>query len=228
MCGRYSQTQLIKSISSLYDLARSVELIPRYNIAPSQPAPVIIAEDGERVLDLYRWGLIPSWAKDPIIGNKMINARSETVLEKPSFKRLAKRNRCLVLSDGFYEWRREEGSKAKMPMRILMKSEELFAFAGLWDSWVDVEGKETRTFTVLTTSANVLMNKIHNRMPVILRDEFSDAWLDEKVGLQDMTGVFDPYPDHEMEYYPVSKAVNSPKNDGPECWERFFKLSGNR
>ncbi len=181
---------------------------PRYNIAPSQVAPVIVNIDGTRVLDLYRWGLIPSWSKDMKIGNKMINARCETVGEKPSFRRLVNKRRCLVLADGFYEWQKSEDGKSKTPIRIMMKSEEPFTFAGLWDEWRDAEGRPLRSYTILTTWANPLLKKVHDRMPVILRPEGIDPWLDKKIELHEMTRIFDTYPEQEMEYYPVSTFVN--------------------
>jgi len=151
---------------------------------------------------------------------KMINARCETVGEKPSFRRLVNKRRCLVPADGLYEWQKSEDGKSKTPMRIMMKSEAPFAFAGLWDEWQDAGGRPLRSYTILTTSANPLLKNVHDRMPVILRPEAVDPWLDDKIDLGEMTRVFDPYPEEEMAYYPVSKIVNSPKNDGPECWER--------
>ncbi len=230
MCGRYSQTNSLKTILSFFGVSslglghgsdQPASPAGRgYNIAPSQLAPVILNVEGTRVLDLYRWGLIPSWAKDMKIGNKMINARCETVDEKPSFRRLVNKRRCLVPADGFYEWQKSEDGKSKTPMRIMMKSEAPFAFAGLWDEWRDAEGRPLRSYTILTTWANPLLKKVHNRMPVILRPEGIDPWLDPGVPLDEVARGFFPYPDHEMVYYPVSKAVNSPQNDGPMCWER--------
>ncbi len=230
MCGRYSQTKSLKTILSLFGVSSSslrhgsdepaYPPAPRYNIAPSQLAPVILNVDGTRVLDLYRWGLIPSWAKDMKIGNKMINARCETVDEKPSFRRLVNKRRCIVPADSFYEWKKSEDGKSKTPMRIMMKSEAPFAFAGLWDEWRDAEGRPLRSYSILTTSANPLLKKVHDRIPVILRSEGIDPWLDSGVDLKEMREVFEPCSDQEMEYYPVSTFVNSPRNDGPACWER--------
>jgi len=267
MCGRYSQTQTLKTIRSFFCVSllnpghgsdgrdfslgqgarrggtaadvsiredyehrsndglveKRAELNrdrPSYNISPSQLAPVIVNVDGTRVLDLYRWGLIPSWAKDMKIGNKMINARCETVGEKPSFRRLVNKRRCLVPADGFYEWKKSEDGESKIPMRIMMKSEVPFAFAGLWDEWRNAEGQPLRSYTILTTSANPLLKKVHDRMPVILRPEGIDPWLDPGVDLKEMKEVFEPYSEEEMGYYSVSTFVNSPRNDTPECWER--------
>lgn len=218
MCGRYSQTQTVETIALRYDLADQSPLSPRYNIAPSQPAPVIINDGGSRKLDLYQWGLIPSWAKDPGIGSKMINARAETVQEKPSYKRLTRKRRCLVVSDGFYEWRRNPGGQTKTPMRVLLKSKTLFSFAGLWDSWQDRDGRKIRSFTIITSPPNSLLRSIHSRMPVILRKTHETDWLNPEIDLEEMGGVFEPYPEGEMEYYPVTTLVNSPRNDGPECF----------
>ncbi len=220
MCGRYSFSQHPEKTIPIFKVQESTDFYPRYNIAPSQTAPVIINVDGTRVLDLYRWGLIPSWAKDRKIGYKMINARCETVGDKPAYRGLVNKRKCVVLADGFYEWKKEKDEKSKTPMRIFLKSEEPMAFAGLWDEWRDAEGQLLRSYTILTTSANPLLNEIHDRMPVIIRPEMMDSWLDPGVDIKEMEEVFEPYPDQEMAYYPVSKLVNSPRNDGPECWER--------
>ena len=166
MCGRYTQTLAGPILLSRFRLEETVlDLKPRYNIAPGQEAAVVVREE-TTTLAAMRWGLVPSWAKEPAIGNRMINARAETITEKPSFKRLIERRRCLVPADGFYEWRRE--AKGKVPMRFILKSREPFAFAGLWDRWRNPEGAELRTFTIITTAANELMRPVHDRMPVIL------------------------------------------------------------
>src|SRR5579859_6385875 len=151
MCGRYTQTASIKTLRERFGLkaAEQLELVPRYNIAPTQEAAVIV-EDGGRALRMFRWGLIPSWAKDAAIGHKMINARAETAAEKPSFRKPFRSRRCLVVADGFYEWRAAAGGK--VPTRVVLPSREPFAMAGLWDSWKSPEGKEVRTFTILTTA----------------------------------------------------------------------------
>jgi len=196
---------------------------PRYNIAPGQELPVVVAEDS-RVLKLMRWGLVPGWAKDVSIGYKMINARAETISEKPSFKKPFREERCLIPADGFYEWKKMPNSRAKTPYRVCLKSEEPFAFAGLWDSWVSSEGKELQTYTIITTEPNDLVRPIHNRMPVILLPENEDKWLD--TGLKDTSSLatmLKPYPSELMETYEISSLVNSPKNDIPECWQRVGK-----
>jgi len=197
-------------------------LQPRYNIAPSQKAPVILIDGnqgGERIMEELRWGLIPSWAKDPAIGNKLINARAETLAEKASFKRPFQTRRCLVPADGFYEWRFTKTTKGKIPMRIRLKSQEPFAMAGLWERWKDAEGKELRTFTIITTEANDALQPIHNRMPVILKRQDEEAWLDPKVASTRLTALLAPYPAEEMEAYEVSKLINNAAIDTPDCIE---------
>ena len=176
MCGRYtyfpgefSDLRLTWNVDEVFDLK------PRYNIAPTQEAPVIVQADGKRTLELFRWGLIPWWAKDPAIGNRMINARAETLAEKPAFKNLLGKRRCLVLADGFYEWRKE--GKSKVPMRFKLKSGEPFAFAGLWDSWKQPDGNLLRTYTIVTTEPNDVLRPIHNRMPAMLSNDDAQKWL---------------------------------------------------
>ncbi len=192
-------------------------LCPRYNIAPGQEAPVVV-HDGGKSLEMMKWGLVPSWAKDPSIGNRMINARAETLAEKPSFKRLIGKKRCLVLADGFYEWRKE--GKGKVPMRITLRGGEPFSFAGLWDSWKKPDGGELRSFTIITTQANDLLRPIHDRMPVILDQEGDEKWLDaEYKEVHKLLALLAPYPADRMEAYDVSPLVNSPRNDLPQCVE---------
>jgi putative SOS response-associated peptidase YedK len=220
MCGRYSQTRSLADLKSRFQCRSALaELSRRFNLAPSQPAAVVVA-DGDRVLDLYRWGLIPSWAKDPKIGYKMINARAETVAEKPSYRRPFQRQRCLVPADGFYEWRidpTKPPKAARTPMRIVLKSNEPFAFAGLWDHWKDAEGRETRSFTILTTAANDLVASIHDRMPVILQPQDEAPWLDPSSDPDTLLKLLKPYPSEAMTTYQVSQLVNSPRNDSPDC-----------
>ena len=220
MCGRYSQTRSLAELKSRFHSRSALaDLHRRYNLAPSQPAPVIVA-DGDRVLDLYRWGLIPSWSKDPKIGHKMINARAETVAEKPAFRRPFQRQRCLVPADGFYEWKTDPTKPpktARTPMRITLKSKEPFAFAGLWDHWHDAEGRETRSFTILTTAANDLVASIHDRMPVMLQPQDEAPWLDPTSDLDTLRSLLKPYPSEAMTAYQVSTTINSPRNDSPDC-----------
>ena len=162
---------------------------------------------------MFHWGLIPSWAKDPAIGNKMINARAETVSEKPSFRSAFKKRRCLILADGFYEWQKTDDGK--QPYHIKMEDDSPFAFAGLWEAW-DKYGEEIRSGTIITTDANDLMNEIHHRMPVILHPEDYGLWLDPDFDEKEaLTSLLKPYPSDAMEAYPVSRRVNKPANNEP-------------
>ena len=217
MCGRFilSKPKKIKA-KDLKIKESEVDLLkPRYNIAPSNPVAAILNEK-ERHIEPLRWGLIPSWAKEESIGSRMINARAETLAEKPSFKGLLHKHRCLVLADGFYEW--AESPRGKQPYLVRLKSDEPFTFAGLWSHWKNPKGEEIRTCTIITCAPNKLMESIHNRMPVILDAEERDIWLDPKnEDMPTLAGLLKPYPENEMEAYPVSKIVNSPENDREEC-----------
>lgn len=222
MCGRFSQTQSLNQLTTRFLIPDAVlDLKPRYNIAPSQDVSVVINQSGKRSLNLFHWGLIPSWAKERAIGNKMINARAETLKEKPSFKRLIQKKRLLIPADGFYEWQKDATGKTKTPFFIGLKSKELFGFAGLWDVWKSPEGEEVRSFTIITTDANGVLRPIHDRMPVILKKEDEAAWLDPELQLEKVLGFLAPYPETEMVAYPVSRLVNSPKNDSPECVQQI-------
>ncbi len=219
MCGRFSITADSKSIQMVFPWVElpPKKFSPRYNIAPSQPIAVI-PNDGQNKLDFFIWGLIPSWAKDPKIGNRMINARGETLGEKPSFRSAYKRHRCLILSDGFYEWIKVPGEKSKTPHYIQLKSKEIFAFAGLWETWWSDDGSEVKTATIITTEPNPLISKLHHRMPVILPRESHQLWLSpEEKKPADLQHLLTAYPSDEMMHYPVSKLVNSPMNDLPGC-----------
>src|SRR3989344_9146153 len=219
MCGRFTYAKEFRDIRLRFTSERDLPLFrPRYNIAPTQEVSVIINDDGGWNIRMMKWGLVPSWAKDPSIGNRMINARCETIAEKASFKRLIGRQRCLVPADSFYEWRKE--GKRKLPMRILLKTREPFTFAGLWDLWKKPEGGELLSFTIITTEANELLRPIHDRMPVILQRDGEDKWLDP--GFTDparLLPILRPYPSDLMEAYAISTLVNSPANDRPECIE---------
>jgi putative SOS response-associated peptidase YedK len=212
MCGRYSfilEDEMIKERFGV--TVRSAIYKARYNCAPTQNLAVISNENpGE--LSLYRWGLIPSWAKDPAIGNRMINAKSETILEKPSFKTPFKSRRCLVLADGFYEWKKEP---VKTPYRITRKDGSAFAMAGIWDKWTSPDGEIIHSFSILTTGPNSLMEKIHDRMPVILDPENEKKWISE-TGQEELIGLLKPCDPGMLIAFPVSSAVNSPRNDIPE------------
>ena len=217
MCGRYTLTDAKKALLELIDPGLVPPLEPpRYNIAPSQNALAVVRHEGGVEALTLRWGFIPSWAKDAQIGNQLINARAETVHEKPSFRRAFKTQRCLVPADGFYEWKRE--GKRRTPMYIRLKEGRPFAFAGLWNRWRSSEDKEIRTFAIITTGPNTLIKLIHHRMPVILKQEWIKSWLDPS--LQDegvLREMLTPRAAGEMEAYPVSTLVNSPENDRPEC-----------
>jgi len=196
----------------------------RYNIAPSQEVPVIIRnDDGRNEAKVMKWGLVPSWAPDSSIGQRMINARSETLLEKPSFKRAVQKRRCLVPANGFYEWRRD--GKRKVPMWIQFKTREPFAFPGLWDCWVDREtGKPLYTFTIITSHANALLRRIHDRMPLMYCRDMGKQWLEESI--RDdlvLSLVTQPVLSEEIEAYEVSTLVNSPENDSSECVRQLRK-----
>ena len=215
MCGRYSLMADIGELRERFDFDGSeLTYAPGYNIAPTQMA-LAVTNGSERRGSYMRWGLIPSWAKSASVGNRMINARAETVAEMPSFLAALQRRRYLVLADGFYEWK-GKGS-GKRPMRIVMASGEPFAFAGLWDAWRDPKGEVLRSCTIITTSANELLSPIHDRMPVILPRELESLWLDHDIrDYAALGGILTPYITDEMEAYEVSSLVNSPANDGPE------------
>jgi putative SOS response-associated peptidase YedK len=217
MCGRFTLTVDPGELQEAFNVSVPSQYTSRYNIAPSQPVAVI-PNDGAPHLDFFVWGLIPSWAKDPSIGNRMINARAETLAEKPSFRTSFRRRRCLVLADGFYEWQKQADGKGKIPMYIQLKSKKPFAFAGLWDLWHASDGSEIPSCTIITTEPNSMMATIHNRMPVILPKESYAFWLDpaEKKADQ-LSPLLKPYPTEEMLAYPVSRMVNSPNNDTPAC-----------
>jgi len=217
MCGRFTLTvdpAQLREVFSWLDIPD--ELTPRYNIAPTQPVAVV-PNDGKNKLDFFIWGLIPSWAKDPQIGSRMINARAETLAEKPSFRNAYRRRRCLVLADGFYEWRKEPGGKTKTPMYIQLESREPFAFAGLWEVWYSKDGDKILSCNIITTEPNELLTKIHNRMPVILPPDTYQEWLavDEQ-NPEQLDHLLRPYPANELIAFPVSRQVNSPQNDSPE------------
>ena len=218
MCGRYTLTTPAERLAEEFGFKdSSVELPQSYNVAPTQGVAAVLEEGGGRYLEVLRWGLIPPWADDPQIGSRMINARSETAPEKPSFRRAFRERRCLIPADGFYEWQRTNG--AKQPFYIHMEDGRPFAFAGLWESWGRGGEGEIRTCTILTTAANAVVGEIHERMPVIVAPDAYDVWLDPASERDELTGLLAPYPEDEMEAYPVSRFVNSPSNNDPRCVE---------
>lgn len=218
MCGRFTLSQPVEAIASTFQLSTIPELVPRYNIAPTQLVPTILQapETGDRQLRLLRWGLIPSWAKDLAIGAKLINARAETVAQKPSFRSAFRHRRCLVLADGFYEWQRLEGKK--QPFYFRLQNGQPFAFAGLWEHWQDPKGEAIDSCTILTTAANELLQLIHDRMPVILDPKDYDLWIDPEVKKpEQLQQLLQPYSSEAMISYPVSTKVNNAANNTPEC-----------
>ncbi len=212
MCGRYYFFTPADIVAERFHVAGGPSLRPRYNIAPQQEAPVIVA-DGERRLAMMKWGLVPSWSKDGAGGYKMINARAETAPEKPSFRCPFRKQRALIPADGFYEWKRE-GTRRR-PFAIRLASRLPFAMAGLWDRWKGPEGGELLTFTILTTPANRPLSALHDRMPVILPREAEETWLDPKSTTEALKALLVPYAG-EMEAWPLSTAVNDPRSEGPE------------
>lgn len=217
MCGRFSLLTPAEDIAQQFDVTLPEQYVPRHNIAPTQPVAAVRLHPhgGERELTFFRWGLIPSWSKDPKIGSRLINARGETVAEKPSFRAAFKRRRCLIPASGFYEWQRV--GDAKQPMYIYPAEGSTFGLAGLWETWRAPDGSEVDTCTILTTTPNELMNVIHNRMPVIIEPEDYSMWLDPGDRPEDALHLLRPYPAHKMAAYPVSTVVNNPRNDTPEC-----------
>ena len=220
MCGRFSQTASPEIVAEQFAVSEPPLFKPRYNIAPSQSVAAIRIEPDTttRKLVMLRWGLIPSWAKDPTIGSQCINAKAETVAEKPSFRSAFKKRRCLVVATGFYEWQVQ--GRTKQPMWIGLRSKRPFAFAGLWEHWKPAEGEPLETCTIITTEPNDLMTPIHNRMPVILAPTLYDQWLDPTFQQIDaLKTLLRPYPSEELTAYPVSTLVNNPRNDAPQVLE---------
>ena len=220
MCGRYTLSTPTDLLSDLFELESAVTVSPRFNIAPTQTAPVIRVDAATKArrLDLLKWGLVPFWAKDPSIGNRMINARAETVAEKPAYRVSFRKKRCLIPADGFYEWQATGGPK--QPFFFHRGDGYPFAMAGLWDRWEKGEDSPVETFTILTTEANEVVAPIHKRMPVILAESAFDKWLDPEVeDAKSLAGLLTPAPPEILEALPVSTYVNSPANEGPQCVE---------
>jgi putative SOS response-associated peptidase YedK len=218
MCGRFTLSATPEQLQQAFPgVQMPPEMPARYNIAPTQPVAVITNQEPHK-LDFFTWGLVPSWAKDPSIGNRMINARAETLVEKPSFRTAFRRRRCLIPATGFYEWRVEADGKRKTPLHIRMADGSPFAFAGLWELWSHPDGSQILSCAIITTEPNELMKSIHNRMPAILRPESYAQWLatgEADTGkLQTLLGPYEPA---QMYAYPVSRMVNSPDNDSDAC-----------
>lgn len=231
MCGRYvlsANREVLEDLGPFADAQHAQSYKPSFNIAPSQRAPILrLGEDGKPALSLAKWGLIPSWAKDATIGVRMINARSESVLEKPSFKVPFEVRRCLVPAMGFFEWKAvNSGSRAvKQPYYFHGNENQLFTLAGLWETWIDPKPKVdangtsanavVTSFTILTTEPNDLLADYHDRMPVIIGAKQRDLWLDPKSSTASLLELCGPFPADEMAAYPVSRNVNSPAQNGP-------------
>ena len=232
MCGRYTITKDLSELAQLVEfICKFAAFVPRYNVAPRQQAPILVWEDGKAVLKPMRWGLIPSWSKDETIGDKLTNARAETVTEKSSFRKPFQSQRCLIPADGFYEW--QALPDGKMPFRFTRKGGEFFCMAGLWEKWVrpprsgelnlgdtdePASGQVVESFTVITTTPNQMVAAVHSRMPVILSPEHFQWWLEPKRFEPDfLKTLLRPYPAEEMNCHKVSKLVNNAKNDVPEC-----------
>lgn len=217
MCGRFTITVDLNDLKDylgesfdIHDLNQEI-VVPRYNVAPGQHILAVIFDGKKYRVGLIKWGFVPSFAKDEKIGYSMINAKSETLHEKPAFKEAFKTQRCLILADGFYEWMKENNKK--QPYRILMKDEKIFPMAGLWSTYVKENGEKLHTATIITTEANTLMQPIHDRMPVILDEQSKLSWLHNTSNPKDLLSLLKPYNPHDMKAYPVSNQVNKPEHD---------------
>jgi putative SOS response-associated peptidase YedK len=227
VCGRYVEVSSPALLAERFQVTevRWTELEPSYNVAPRADVPVVAERHGERVLDVVRWGLVPFWAKDPKIGDRMINARAESLLTSNAFKRPFERKRCIVPADGFYEWQKLEGKRTKQPWFIRRRDGEPLAFAGLWESWHDPNAADDapplRTCVIITTEPNELLAPIHDRMPVVLPESEWDTWLDvENHDVGALRKLLVPLPARELEAWEVSTLVNKADNNGPELLDR--------
>lgn len=227
MCGRYILSQEPHKIYGRYHLTKKasnqIKLGPLYNISPGMLVPIIVpaepaGEEKSWQLEIMKWGLVPYWAKDPKIGYRLINTRAETINQKPSFKKSFKSKRCLIPSDGFYEWKKVNDEK--VPYLIKLKSSEIFSLAGIFDIWYDAENKPFKTFSIITTKANSLVEEIHGRMPVILDRKAEKGWLDRDSSTRNLLELLRPYNPQKMATYTVSQKVNSPQNQGAELIEK--------
>jgi putative SOS response-associated peptidase YedK len=224
MCGRFTLTATFEEIIDRFDIAAFLEeenYAPSFNIAPSQAVLAVINDGKSNRMGFLKWGLVPPWAKDAAIGHKMINARAETISEKPSFRTAFKKKRCLVIADSFFEWKRHEDN-SKTPMRIKLKSDDLFAMAGIWEAWKSPEGKTLYTCSVITTGPNELMKDIHDRMPVILKPDDEKIWINPTISdANELNKLLVPFDENLMETYEVSSLVNSPKNNSVELIQKI-------
>ena len=220
MCGRYTLHTPIEQLAELFELPEAPSLEPRFNVAPTQQVPAVVAEGDppRRAVRMMRWGLVPHWAKDPAVGSRMINARSETVAEKPAFRTAFRRRRCLIPADGFYEWQAQ--ADGKQPYYIRVRDGRPFAFAGLWEHWEGPDAVGLESCTILTTRPNDMLAQVHDRMPVILPPEAYQDWLwPVERQAAELLGLLNPYPSEEVTFHPVSRIVNSPRNESAKCIE---------
>ena len=231
MCARFTVAKDLAEFARFFNfVCRVAFFAPCYNIAPRQQAPVIVLDQFRPVLKLMRWGLIPSWAKDESIGDKLINARAETISEKPSFRKPMERQRCLIPADGFYEWQRQK--RELTPFRFTMRDNSFFCFAGIYEKWIrppksgefefnDLDetppSREVETFSIITTTANKMVASVHDRMPVIVHPDYWLWWIDERRDGESVKSLLRPYPAEDMNCYRVSKLVNNARNDSPDC-----------
>jgi putative SOS response-associated peptidase YedK len=214
MCTRYSLTKNKETISKRFGVAAPNDWRARYNVAPGQVVPVITNRRADE-LSFFYWGFIPNWSIDQSVGDNLYNAKGETVFSKAPFKQAIKSQRCLILADGYFEWKKI--GKTKTPYRITLSSDELFAFAGIWDYWENPEGEIINSFSILTTTANSLLSEIHERMPVILSPGDERKWLSDKLTEQEIVSLLTPADGGKMSFYQAHKVVNSPEYDYPEC-----------
>ncbi|ARV59132.1 hypothetical protein BZZ01_11215 [Nostocales cyanobacterium HT-58-2] len=218
MCGRFTLFQTAETLCQTFHVEKAPDQELQYNIAPTQMVTAVVChqQTKQREFQKLRWGLIPSWSKDPAMGSKLINARAETVAEKPAFRSAFKHRRCLVVADGFYEWQQQEGKK--QPYYFRLGEGKPFGFAGLWEQWRSPQGEEITSCTILTTQANTLLQPVHERMPVILQEQDYDLWLDPQVQTpESLQQLLHPYPSEAMTSYLVSKVVNNSKHNSPDC-----------
>lgn len=215
MCGRFTLVSPFVTVTERFHASAPQGFRPRYNISPGQDV-VCVIRDGKNRIEPLRWGLIPFWAKDPAIGNRLINARAETLAEKRSFRNALAKHRCLVVADGFYEWRLS--GKRKVPVYVFLKSRKIFGFAGLYEDWKATDGEQIRTCTIITTGANDLVRPIHDRMPVILPEGVEDLWLDPgEERCERLLSFLKPYSADEMTAHDVKSAVSNTRHDAPDC-----------
>lgn len=215
MCGRFTMTLDPADLQQEFNLGDLPgEWKPRYNVAPTQNVPVV-KEETKRDVEMMHWGLIPFWAKEKSIGQRMINARAETLQEKPAFRQAFKQRRCLILADGFFEWQRKDAKSPKVPMYFQLKDGKPFAFAGLWETWRENPDAELHSCAIITCTPNELVGQIHNRMPVILDKEICWHWLTEQ-SPQDLQKMLMPYPSDKMQAHAVGRQVNNPREDNPD------------